>query len=193
MAVGIADIEKKCIGDAVAAGAALDVFEIPAGGHHVAKVQNVHRGRHPIGKMVQARAFAVGDGEIMHVAFAMHPGRCDTAVRPVFLGIFGQPKTEPRVKIDGVFVELAAGIEVRDIEHGVAAPDDVERWIEDVRWCRHVASLVKLVVDYSVIASEATQSIFLGSRGWIASSQVLLAMTEMSDAFCSHDESGPSL
>src|SRR5258708_10042568 len=97
------------------------------------------------------------------------------------------------MQADGVFVELAAGIEVRDIEHGVAAPDDVERWIEDVRWCRHVASLVKLVVDYSVIASEATQSIFLGSRGWIASSPVLLAMTEMSDAFCSHDESGPSL
>src|SRR5258708_182515 len=94
---------------------------------------------------------------------------------------------------DGVFVEFTAGVEVDHVEHGVAAPDDVERWIEDVRWCRHVASLGKLVVDYSLIASEATQSIFLGSRRWMASSQGLRAMTEMSDAFCSHDESGPSL
>src|SRR5258708_2166103 len=96
------------------------------------------------------------------------------------------------MQADGVFVELAAGIEVAHVEHGVAAPDDVEWWIEDVRWCRHVASLVKLEVDYSVIAGEATQSIFLGSRRWIASSQVLLAMTEMSDAFCSPDEIGPT-
>ena len=33
---------------------------------------------------------------------------------------------------DGVFVELAAGVEVDHVEHGVAGPDDVERRIEDV-------------------------------------------------------------
>src|SRR6266704_5495216 len=75
MAVGIANIEKERVGDAVAARTALDVLEEAARGHHVAQMQHVHRGRHPIGKMMQARAVAVGDGEIMHIALAMHPRR----------------------------------------------------------------------------------------------------------------------
>src|ERR1700687_1312684 len=33
---------------------------------------------------------------------------------------------------DGVFVKLAAGVQVNHIEHDVAAPDDIERRIEDV-------------------------------------------------------------
>ena len=33
---------------------------------------------------------------------------------------------------DGVFVELAAGVQVHHVEHDVAAPDDVERRIENV-------------------------------------------------------------
>ncbi len=33
---------------------------------------------------------------------------------------------------DGGFVKLAAGVEVGDIEHGMAGADDVERRIEDV-------------------------------------------------------------
>ena len=33
---------------------------------------------------------------------------------------------------DGVFVELAAGVQVDHVEHGVAAADDVEGRIEDV-------------------------------------------------------------
>jgi hypothetical protein len=39
------------------------------------------------------------------------------------------------MKPDGVLVELAAGIQVHHVEHDMAAPDDVERWIEDM--CRH--------------------------------------------------------
>ena len=52
--------------------------------------------------MVQARALAVGDGEVVHIALAVHPGRGDAAVRPVFLGIFGQAEAEPGVEVDGV-------------------------------------------------------------------------------------------
>jgi hypothetical protein len=41
---------------------------------------------------------------------------------------------------DGVFVKLAAGIQVDHIEHDVAAPDDVERRIEDVLGNGHAVS-----------------------------------------------------
>src|SRR4051812_42704221 len=41
----------------------------------------------------------------------------------------------------GVFIKLAAGIQIHDVKHGMAGSDDVEWRIEDVRWHRHVASL----------------------------------------------------
>src|SRR6476660_5536467 len=44
---------------------------------------------------------------------------------------------------DAGLIELAAGIQIDYVEHDMAAPDDVERRIEDVRWHRHVASLVR--------------------------------------------------
>src|SRR6266446_5217085 len=52
--------------------------------------------------MVQARALAVCDGKVMHVALALHPRRGDSTVRFVLLSIFGQPETDPRVEVDGV-------------------------------------------------------------------------------------------
>ena len=42
------------------------------------------------------------------------------------------------VKADGVLVELDAGVQVSHVEHDVAAPDDVERRIEDVRRHGHM-------------------------------------------------------
>ena len=39
---------------------------------------------------------------------------------------------------DGVFVEFAAGVEVHHVEHGMAAPDDVEGRIEDMGRDGHV-------------------------------------------------------
>src|SRR3954452_13454968 len=39
------------------------------------------------------------------------------------------------METDGIFVEGAALVEIDDVEHGVAAADDVERWVEDV--CRN--------------------------------------------------------
>jgi len=41
---------------------------------------------------------------------------------------------------DRVLIEPAAGIEVGHVEHGVAAPDDVEGRIEDMLWDRHAVS-----------------------------------------------------
>src|SRR5665213_4136295 len=90
-------------------------------------MQDVHRGRHPIRKMVQARALAVGDGEIMNVALAVHPRRRDAAVRPVFLGVFGQPEAEPRVEVDGVlnlggeYVEMVEPLRMAALVEIVAA------------------------------------------------------------------------
>src|ERR1035437_6756266 len=90
-------------------------------------MQDVHRGRHPIGEMVQARAPAVGDGEVMHIALAMQPRRRDAAVRPVFLGVLGQPETHPRVEVDGVlnfggeYVEVVEPLRMAALVEIVAA------------------------------------------------------------------------
>ena len=102
VAVGIADVEEERVRNAVAAGAALDVLQIAAGGHHVAQVQDVHRRRHPIGEMMQARATAIGDGEVVDIALAVHPGRRDAPVRAVLLAVFGEAEAEPGVEVDGV-------------------------------------------------------------------------------------------
>src|SRR5882757_2748768 len=263
MAVGVADIEEERIRNAVATGTALDVLQEAAGSHDIAEMQDVHRRRYPIGEVMQARALAIGDGEVVHIAFAMQPGSGDPPIRPVLLAIFGQPETEPCIEIDralhlgreyvemieplrmaalvevvapqqmralvhrriefdleaerigelqraalerllgkrvgdavlgkeahslveiafiadpeaepvagrrlrlaqhqrvmlmllgaaqvhrlvvavldmeanSVFVEVTAGVQIRHVEHGVAGADDVERWIEDVCWYRHI-------------------------------------------------------
>ena len=50
------------------------------------------------------------------------------------------------MEADGVFVEFAAGVQIRHVEHGVAGADDVERRIEDVLRNGHVVSLVGFVI-----------------------------------------------
>ena len=55
---------------------------------------------------------------------------------------------------DGVFVKLAAGIQVGHVEHDMAAPDDVERRIEDV--LRH-GHRVEVLLKFAVIASERSR------------------------------------
>ncbi len=52
--------------------------------------------------MVQARPLAVGDGEVVHIALAVHPGGCDAPVRPILLAIFGEAESEPCVEVDGI-------------------------------------------------------------------------------------------
>jgi hypothetical protein len=46
------------------------------------------------------------------------------------------------MQADGVLIELPAGIEIGHVEHDVAAPDDVERRIENVLRNGHVYFLV---------------------------------------------------
>ena len=48
----------------------------------------------------------------------------------------------------GVFIELAAGVEVGHVEHAVARPDDVERRIEDVLRNGHVCFLMVLFIPH---------------------------------------------
>ncbi len=50
--------------------------------------------------MMQPRALAVGDGEIVHVALAMHPGGGDASIRTVFFCVFSQAEAETGVEID---------------------------------------------------------------------------------------------
>src|SRR5689334_18894095 len=52
--------------------------------------------------MVQARALAVGNGEIVHIALAMHPGGCDPPIRTVLLAIFGEAESESCIEVDGI-------------------------------------------------------------------------------------------
>ena len=52
--------------------------------------------------MVQARAAAIGDGEVMDIALAMQPGRRDPPVGAVFLAVFGEAEAEPGVEVDSV-------------------------------------------------------------------------------------------
>src|SRR6266576_1166340 len=85
MAVGVAEIEEERIRNAVATGTALDVLQEAAGSHDIAEMQ--------------ARALAIGDGEVVHIAFAMQPGSGDPPIRPVLLAIFGQPETELCIEI----------------------------------------------------------------------------------------------
>ena len=102
VAIGIADVKEERVGNTMPSGTALDILQVSARGHHITQMQNVHGGRHPIGEMVQARAFAVGDSEIVNVALAVQPGGGDPAVLTVLLGILGQAEAEPGVEIDGV-------------------------------------------------------------------------------------------
>jgi hypothetical protein len=46
------------------------------------------------------------------------------------------------MQANGVFVKLAARVQVGHIEHGMAAPDDVEGRIEDVLRNGHQVSLL---------------------------------------------------
>src|ERR1700754_2904774 len=90
-------------------------------------MQDVHCGGYPKCKMVQARALAVGDGEIMHVALAVHPRRRDAAVRPVFLAIFGETESQPRIEVDGIlnlcreYIEVIEPLRVAALVEIVAA------------------------------------------------------------------------
>ncbi len=79
--IGIADVEEEGVGDAVPAGPALQARKKAGGRHHVAQVDDVERGRRPVGEVVQARTGAVGEGEIVHVALAMHPAGWDRGCR----------------------------------------------------------------------------------------------------------------
>ena len=98
-------------------------------------------------------------------------GLCLAQHQRVMLMLFGAAQIHrPVVAIldvepDRGFVERAAGIEVHHVEHDMAGPDDIEGRIEDVLWNGHGVSLVKLVVDYPVIASEAKQSILSLAKG----------------------------
>jgi hypothetical protein len=44
------------------------------------------------------------------------------------------------MQADGVFIECPAGAQVHYVKHSVAAPDDVERRIENVRRHGHLMS-----------------------------------------------------
>src|SRR5439155_20728927 len=86
--------------DAVPAGSALHVGEVARGRHHVAQVQDVERAGGPDADVVQPRPAAVGEGEVLDVAFAVQPHRPKLGIAGVVgLGVFGQAETELRIKV----------------------------------------------------------------------------------------------
>ncbi|ENN88749.1 hypothetical protein RHSP_43422 [Rhizobium freirei PRF 81] len=79
VAVGIEDIEEEGVGDAVASRTALDVADPAGGRHQIEQVDDVERCRHPEGGVVQTRAAAIGEGDIVDAALAVGPGSPETA------------------------------------------------------------------------------------------------------------------
>ncbi len=114
MAVGIAHVQEKRVGDAVAAGAALHVGEIARRRHHVAGVQDVERVRIPHADVVQARALAVGEGEIVRAAAPLHPHRPELRVGAFGLGRLGEAKAEFGVEIVGFLHVRREAVDVID-------------------------------------------------------------------------------
>jgi hypothetical protein len=51
------------------------------------------------------------------------------------------------MEADRVFIECPAGVQVHHVKNGMAAPDDVERRIEDVRRHGHVMLFQSSVLD----------------------------------------------
>src|SRR4051794_1545505 len=51
------------------------------------------------------------------------------------------------MQADDVVVKLAAGLEIDDVEHGMARADDVERRIEDMSWHRHGISCQSIALE----------------------------------------------
>ena len=75
------------------ARAALDIGQPAGGGHQVEQVDDVERRRHPEGDVVQARAATVGEGDVVHAALAMRPGRPQFAGLGIFR-VFGHAEAE---------------------------------------------------------------------------------------------------
>ena len=105
---------KKALRDAVTAGTALHVGEVAGGGHHIAQVDDVEGRRHPIGDVVQPRPAAVGEGDIVHAALAVHPGCRDARLGAVALGIFGQAEAERCIEFDRCLHVAGEEVEVVD-------------------------------------------------------------------------------
>src|SRR5215813_13588426 len=58
------------------------------------------------------------------------------------------------MQADGGLVELAAGVEVGDVEHGMAGADDVERRIEDMFRNGHGRFLIALFPEDARLEAE---------------------------------------
>lgn len=94
MPVGATNVEEKGIGNAVPSRSAFEIGKVAGGGHQIAQMNDLQRRRHPISQMVQARPAGIGEGEVVHIAFAVHPGRRDVTRRPILLGILGKPEVQ---------------------------------------------------------------------------------------------------
>ncbi|MNV77881.1 hypothetical protein D3C71_1713420 [compost metagenome] len=124
MVVGIADIEEEGIGNAMTSGAALDIGEPAGGRHQVEQVDDVERRRHPEGGVVQARAAAVGKGDVVHAALAMGPGGPETS-RLLVGRVFRYPEADLVVEGDR-FVDIGReAVEVVDAQRFDAAVERV--------------------------------------------------------------------
>src|SRR5262249_50332375 len=172
MAIGVAHIKEERVRDAVSTGAALQILQETARRHHVAEMQYVHRGRHPVAEMMQARPLAVGDGKVMHVALPMQPGGGDAPLRSIFFRIFGQAESEPGVKVHGVLhfggedvemvepLRMAAAIEVvpsqemRALLHGGVKLDLETEGVGDLQGAALERLLGESVLD-AVLGEEA--------------------------------------
>ena len=74
VAIRIENIKEKGVGNAVPPGTAFNIADIAGGRHDIQQIDDIHRCRHPEGDVMQPRAGAVGKGDVVNTALAMHPG-----------------------------------------------------------------------------------------------------------------------
>ncbi len=62
-------------------------------------MDDVEHVRRPQSDVMQPRTDTVGEGDVVHIALAMHPHRPELGVGAVGLGVFGEPEAELAIEI----------------------------------------------------------------------------------------------
>lgn len=120
ISVGIADVKKKGIRDAMPSWSAFDVGQISSGRHKIQKVDDMERRLDPECHVVQTRASAVGEGDVVNAPFAMHPHRPQQP-RLLIFGVFGHAEAHLVVKGGGAIDIGGEAVEMIDAQGPRAA------------------------------------------------------------------------
>src|SRR5262245_26086137 len=126
MPVWIADIEKESVAYAVPPRSPFHVGEIAASRHHVAHVQDVERRGGPYAYVMQPRAASIGEGDVVHIALAVHPNRPQQRVGIVGFGVLSEAEADlmkevvARLDVRRETIDMVNALDARALVGGVA-------------------------------------------------------------------------